>query len=369
MFAPILRNEMFRISEFPLEQRQAAAEQSKSRLSQMGVDDELLNNFDTTDLSDQTLDAAILTMNDFVKLSEEREQTRDTRTPNQKEFEQFESMPEGVEKEQFGRMIGAIDPPKNTTTEAERLIDLLPKHKRQEAIERATGVRPSIDVEAKAKAEEKQRQFETETRKRKGRERAVTVRTAINDAMELADGFFEEGLFGKGLSFISGTDAHALDSKLETIRANTGLNELRAIKESTGAGLGSVSEAEHKLLQAVVGTLKVGLDGDALMGNLMTYQVLYDAIVNESMAIPLTNEDFDSIPSGSMFISPDTGKPMRKMVSETGIPTSTEVNPSDVMLQMRRREDRFKKENRMPDSSSVGQEFEFNGIKYTVEED
>lgn len=83
-FAPVLRNEMFRISEFPLEQRQAAAEQSKSRLSQMGVSEGLLANFDTTDLSDQTLNAATLAMNDFVKSSEKREETRDTRTKEEK---------------------------------------------------------------------------------------------------------------------------------------------------------------------------------------------------------------------------------------------------------------------------------------------
>jgi hypothetical protein len=46
------------------------------------------------------------------------------------------------------------------------------------------------------------------------------------------------------------SEAKDLEENLKTIRANIGIDELMKIKES-GAGLGSVTEAEHELLQAL----------------------------------------------------------------------------------------------------------------------
>jgi len=371
-FSPLIHEAMITVRGVPLEQRAVAAEQVKQSLLQQGLSEALVNNLSTEDLSDATMDASIQGMSKVVKLRES-----DERKGGTTEVERLiATLPENKQQDATRRYVESrISGDKGKPTGFQRTLEQgnFTEEERDIAIRRELGLLPSIEAETKQKAEQTKLDAEKEKTKRegdirksRGRERAVTVSESIDKSLDLADRFFTEGLIGvvsslPGVPF--GSDAKELAGHLRTIKANTGLNELRNIKESSGAGLGSVTQGEHELLQSVVKSLEIAGDGEVLKENLLTYKVLYDAIVTESVAIPFTNEEFDNLENNSLFISPDTGKPMRKQ----GF-TSVEVNPSDVILQMKRKEDRFKKESRMPDSTSESREFTSpGGVSYTVE--
>lgn len=76
---------------------------------------------------------------------------------------------------------------------------------------------------------------------------------------------------GSWLSIVPATDANALKYTLKTIAANIGFDKLQEIKANspTGGALGSVTEAEHKLLQSVFGSLEQEQDPAQLKRNLL----------------------------------------------------------------------------------------------------
>jgi len=63
--------------------------------------------------------------------------------------------------------------------------------------------------------------------------------------------------WGGLLSTLPGTEARALSTDLDTIKANVGFEELQAMRDAspTGGALGQVSEHENRLLQAIRGSL------------------------------------------------------------------------------------------------------------------
>ena len=72
------------------------------------------------------------------------------------------------------------------------------------------------------------------------------------------------------LSKVPLTDANALSAALETIAANVGFGTLQEMREAskTGGALGQITEREHVLLQAVLGSLKQSLPLADLSRNL-----------------------------------------------------------------------------------------------------
>lgn len=72
------------------------------------------------------------------------------------------------------------------------------------------------------------------------------------------------------LSSIPGTEARALKTDLDTIRANVGFEELQAMRDAspTGGALGQVSEQENLLLQSIRGSLDQMNAGQNLAENL-----------------------------------------------------------------------------------------------------
>jgi hypothetical protein len=76
--------------------------------------------------------------------------------------------------------------------------------------------------------------------------------------------------WGGLLSTLPGTEARALSTDLDTIKANVGFEELQAMRDAspTGGALGQVSEQENRLLQAIRGSLDQLNSGQNLAENL-----------------------------------------------------------------------------------------------------
>ena len=66
------------------------------------------------------------------------------------------------------------------------------------------------------------------------------------------------------------------------------------------------------MLQSVLGSLEQAQSAEQFRSNLERLRVIFDAVVHGTQAIPFTQEDYDKIPSGSMFIDPDDGTLLRK---------------------------------------------------------
>jgi hypothetical protein len=145
------------------------------------------------------------------------------------------------------------------------------------------------------------------------RQRSVLVSQDIERAKDLASGL-TTGFLGARTQGIEGTDSFNLAQVLDGIKANIGFKELNDMRQNspTGGALGNVTERELALLQRVVGSLEQAQGKDQFLSNLNRTQVLFDAIVNGSTAIPFSDEDYSLMPSGATFIDPDDGKLYRK---------------------------------------------------------
>lgn len=178
--------------------------------------------------------------------------------------------------------------------------------------------RPITPPESQAAITFRAKQLEAEQKKeervRKKREQAVIVSSDISDALNLSEGFSTTGFVGAFTSDVPGTPGFNLKEKLKGIKANVGFNKLQDMRAAspTGGALGQVSDKENALLQSVFGSLEQSQSKNQLQGNLNRLDVLFNAIVHGTQPIPFNQSDFDSLPSGATYISPDTGTIHRK---------------------------------------------------------
>ena len=96
--------------------------------------------------------------------------------------------------------------------------------------------------------------------------RSTRISAAVDDAMSNV-GAWTAGFLGAATSFIPGTPAHDLNKTIETIKANVGFDELRALKDAGGT-LGQVSEREMVFLQSVLSNLANSQSPEQLRENL-----------------------------------------------------------------------------------------------------
>lgn len=111
---------------------------------------------------------------------------------------------------------------------------------------------------------------------------AEVITTKIDQALKtIEDEFGVTGFTGARMSSIEGTDAFALAKTLDTIKANLGFEELKAMKRSspTGGALGQVTEREIEFLQNTVASLDVGLEDKVLKANLLEVKEKYEDII------------------------------------------------------------------------------------------
>jgi hypothetical protein len=107
---------------------------------------------------------------------------------------------------------------------------------------------------------------------------------------------------------------------LDTIKSNIGFNKLQEMREGspTGGALGNVSDRENKLLQSVIASVEQSQSRGQCMANLRRVDVIFRSFIDGPspdegrFPIPFTKKDFDEIPSGSTYISPKSGRVLRK---------------------------------------------------------
>lgn len=125
-------------------------------------------------------------------------------------------------------------------------------------------------------------------------------------------------------------DARAL---ISTVKANAGFQELQAMREAspTGGALGSITEKEIAYLQSTIGNLEQSQGSQQLIDNLKRVKNAYLDIIHgegngpareqlsfdtapaaDGPARPTTDEEYNALPSGELFIDPDDGKTYRK---------------------------------------------------------
>lgn len=108
----------------------------------------------------------------------------------------------------------------------------------------------------------------------------------VLDAIDKAEkqvGGLTTGLAGAVLGAWPATDAYDLRQTIDTIKANVGFAELQTMRENspTGGALGSVSENENRLLQAVKGSLDPKQSTEQIRENLANIKKYYKAVINE----------------------------------------------------------------------------------------
>jgi hypothetical protein len=87
---------------------------------------------------------------------------------------------------------------------------------------------------------------------------------------------------GNLLASVPGTQAHDVNKLLETVKSNSGFQELAKMRAAspTGAALGSVTERELALLQSTIGNLEQSQSGDQLKDNLRRVKNTYMDIIH-----------------------------------------------------------------------------------------
>jgi soluble lytic murein transglycosylase-like protein len=90
------------------------------------------------------------------------------------------------------------------------------------------------------------------------------------------------GFVGNALSFLGGTEAHNLSKLLDTVKSNTGFQELQKMREAspTGGALGAITIEELKMLQAVAGSVEQSQDPEQLKDNLRRLKNTWNDVVH-----------------------------------------------------------------------------------------
>ena len=87
---------------------------------------------------------------------------------------------------------------------------------------------------------------------------------------------------GSWLNWIPGTNGRDLEATLDTIKTNIGFDKLQQMRANspTGAALGSVSDAENRMLQSVVASLETSQSKEQFLTNLKRVEDTYNMIVH-----------------------------------------------------------------------------------------
>lgn len=146
------------------------------------------------------------------------------------------------------------------------------------------------------------------------------------------------GLIGGMLSNIGGTGANDMRASLETLKAQASIETIQKMREQspTGAGMGSPSDAEQKMLQASFATLEQSQSNEEFIRNLNTFRNLWLDMVHgtgngpERFALnyglkPLTTEEQETAetrtaPSEKKVVIPQVGEVRGKYRFKGGDP-------------------------------------------------
>ncbi len=189
---------------------------------------------------------------------------------------------------------------------------------------------------------ERERVEAAEAEKKGEAGRQLKARIVVDDLNRIEEMITESfipatGFIGSMARRFNETTASDIEKLLPTIRASVGFDQLQAMREAskTGGALGPVSDAENKLLQAVLGTLDTDLSEDVFLYNLRRLrEVFLDTIhgpgnrpgetesqtttaapAEEPTAAglpqPKTKAERDALPSGTDYLDPNGVKRTR----------------------------------------------------------
>lgn len=144
-----------------------------------------------------------------------------------------------------------------------------------ERLEPIPGSPAASDIERTQQAESERRQAQIE--------RSDLITQDIDRVLRLMEtGLLPDTGVGAWLSDVPGTDAKAISSLLDTIKANIGFDELNRMRRQspTGGALGNVTERELGLLQAVAGSLDQAQSPEQLRDNLNRLWNTYQDVIH-----------------------------------------------------------------------------------------
>lgn len=153
-------------------------------------------------------------------------------------------------------------------------------------------------------------------KKRRAIEKAGLIIDKSNEALEKV-GITTAGIGGAIGRIAPGTPAVQLESTVETIKANLGFDQLQELREAspTGGALGQVTEMELSRLESSVENLDPNQGPALLTQNLNSLVKRYEKVrglLNGTISVPDTKEDYDALESGNFYVDPDDQKLYRK---------------------------------------------------------
>jgi hypothetical protein len=117
------------------------------------------------------------------------------------------------------------------------------------------------------------------------------------------------GVGSQATSWLGGTPAQAVGSLLDTIKANTGFDQLQAMRNAspTGGALGPVSDMENRLLQSTLGSIDPKQPAPQLADNLKRLKNIYLDIIHgpgngpyrEKLSFPSQWDNYTAPPADS----------------------------------------------------------------------
>lgn len=128
------------------------------------------------------------------------------------------------------------------------------------------------DLRAGESAQRARRSYETAIRNREN------VLTSIDRALRLSNEPGTTGLFGQVLGGVGGTNAHDLQSEIDTVIGNIGFEALQEMRQNspTGGALGQVAVRELELLQTTIANLRISQSREQFQSNLRRVRDQYD---------------------------------------------------------------------------------------------
>ncbi len=86
-------------------------------------------------------------------------------------------------------------------------------------------------------------------------------------------------IFRVGAAIVPGTDAFEVDSLIQSVKSNIGIDQLLKIKKA-GSGLGQVPQSQLETLQGLLGRLEIGRNPELLASNLNDVKASYEKIIS-----------------------------------------------------------------------------------------
>jgi len=145
------------------------------------------------------------------------------------------------------------------------------------------------------------------------------ARLAIDAADKALEnlGFWSTGLPGRIGSMFAGSDRKDLEGALSSLKSVITQESLQAMREAspTGGALGNVTEKELPIIQDKLGSLDADQGREVLEENILDIKRRFEivkAIALGQVSEPITEEDYNAIPPGNMFLDPESGELLRK---------------------------------------------------------